>query len=119
MESQRKTERANCRGTRAAAVPRTTGSDEIKRYLIEYFGDRALEDITQFELQVRLNKLAKDFSDPIVRHTFSNLKAIFRTARKMKFIAEDPAEDLRMPDTRIAKKPKIAQSMMNSFSLKP
>jgi hypothetical protein len=51
---------------------------EIKRYLVEYFGERALEEINQFELQVHLNKLAKDFSDSIVRHTFSNVKAIFR-----------------------------------------
>jgi integrase len=68
--------------------------------------------VTQFELQVHLNKLAKDFSDSIVRHAFSNVKAIFRTARKMKFIAEDPAEDLLMPDTRTVKKPKIAPKMI-------
>jgi len=85
---------------------------EIKRYLVEYFGDRALEEVTQFEVQVHLNKLAKDFSDSIVRHAFSNLKAIFRTARKMKFITEDPAEDLLMPDTRIVKKPKIEPKMI-------
>jgi integrase len=47
-----------------------------------------------------------------VRHVFSNVKAIFRIARKMKFIAEDPAEDLRMPDTRIVKKPKIEPKMI-------
>jgi hypothetical protein len=68
--------------------------------------------VTQFELQVHLNKLAKDFSDSIVRHAFSNVKAIFRTARKMKFIAEDPAEDLLMQDTRTVKKPKIAPKMI-------
>jgi integrase len=85
---------------------------EIKRYLVEYFGERALEEVTHFELQVHLNKLAKDFSDSIVRHAFSSVKAIFRIARKMKFIAEDPAEDLRMPDTRIVKKPKIEPKMM-------
>jgi integrase len=85
---------------------------EIKRYLVEYFGDRALEEVTQFEVQVHLNKLAKDFSDSIVRHAFSNMKTIFRTARKMKFISEDPAEDLRMPDTRIVKKPKIEPKMI-------
>jgi hypothetical protein len=60
-----------------------------------------------------LNKLAKEFSDSIVRHAFSNLKAIFRTARKMKFIIEDPAEDLLMPDTRTAKRPKIEPKMIS------
>jgi integrase len=85
---------------------------EIKRYLVEYFGERALEEVSQFELQVHLNKLAKDFSDSIVRHAFSNVKAIFRTARKMKFISDDPAEDLRMPDTGVVKKPKIEPKMI-------
>ena len=85
---------------------------EINRYLVEYFGDRSLQEVTPFELQVHLNKLAKEFSDSIVRHAFSNLKAIFRTARKMKFIVEDPAEEMLMPDTRTVKKPKIAPKMI-------
>lgn len=85
---------------------------EINRYLVEYFGDRSVEEVTPFELQVHLNKLAKEFSDSIVRHAFSNLKAIFRTARKMKFIIEDPAEDLLMPDTRTVKRPKIEPKMI-------
>ena len=85
---------------------------EINRYLVEYFENSALEDISQFELQVHLNKLAKDFSDSIVRHGFSNMKAIFRTARKIKFIAEDPAEELLMPDTRPVKKPRIQPKMI-------
>lgn len=85
---------------------------EINRYLVEYFGDRSLEEATPFELQVHLNKLAKEFSDSIVRHAFSNLKAIFRAARKMKFIVEDPAEDILMPDTRTVKRPKIEPKMI-------
>ncbi len=85
---------------------------EINRYLVEYFKDRAIEEVPQFELQVHINKLAKEFSDSVVRHCFSNVKAIFRSARKMKFIVEDPAEDLLMPDTRTVKKPKIEPKMI-------
>ena len=85
---------------------------EVKRYLGEYFRDRSLGEVTQFELQVHLNRLAQEFSDSIVRHAFCNLKAIFRTARKMKFILEDPAEDLFMPDTHTVKKPKIEPQMI-------
>ena len=85
---------------------------EINRYLGEYFKDRPLGEVTQFELQVHLNKLAQEFSDSIVRHAFSNVKAIFRSARKMKFILEDPAEDLLMPDTRTVKQPKIQPQMI-------
>jgi integrase len=87
-------------------------SYEIERYLVEYFGDCSIEQVTQFELQLHLNRLAKDFSDSIVRHAFSNIKAIFRTARKLKFLVEDPAEELLMPDTRVVKKPKIEPRMI-------
>jgi integrase len=87
-------------------------SYEIERYLVEYFGDCSIEEVTQFELQIHLNRLAEDFSDSIVRHAFSNIKAIFRTARKMKFLVEDPAEDLFMPDTRVVEKPKIEPRMI-------
>ncbi len=87
-------------------------SYEIERYLVEQFGDLSIEQVTQFELQMHLNRLAKEFSDSIVRHAFSNIKSIFRTARKMKFLVEDPAEDLLMPDTRVVKKPKIEPRMI-------
>ncbi len=86
--------------------------NEIERYLVEQFGDLSIEQVTQFELQMHLNRLAKEFSDSIVRHAFSNIKSIFRTARKMKFLVEDPAEDLLMPDTRVVKKPKIEPRMI-------
>ncbi len=72
----------------------------------------SIGQVTQFELQIHLNRLAKEFSDSIVRHAFSNIKSIFRSARKMKFIVEDPAEDLLMPDTRAVKKPKIEPQMI-------
>jgi integrase len=90
----------------------TAGSPNTALPLVEHFGDRSIEQVTQFELQIHLNRLAKEFSDSIVRHAFSNIKSIFRTARKMKFIVEDPAEDLLMPDTRVVKKPKIEPRMI-------
>ena len=42
-------------------------SYEIERYLVEQFGDLSIEQVTQFELQIHLNRLAKEFSDSIVR----------------------------------------------------
>ena len=38
---------------------------EIERYLVEQFGDLSIEQVTQFELQIHLNRLAKEFSDSI------------------------------------------------------
>src|SRR5271165_7442714 len=85
---------------------------EINRYWAEYFKDRPLGEISQFELQVHLNNLAKEFSDSIVRHAFSNIRTIFRTARKMKFVTEDPAEDLLMPDTQTVERPKTQPELI-------
>jgi len=51
---------------------------EINRYWAEYFKDRPLGEISQFELQMHLNNLAKEFSDSIVRHAFSNYKDHFQ-----------------------------------------
>src|SRR5271165_7388585 len=85
---------------------------EINRYWAEYFKDRPLGKISQFELQVHLNKLAKEFSDSIVRHAFSNIRTIFRTARKMKFVTEDPAEDLLMPDAQTVQRPKTQPELI-------
>jgi integrase len=85
---------------------------EINRYWVEYFKDRPVGEISQFELQLHLNNLAKEFSDSIVRHAFSNIRTIFRTARKLKFISEDPAEDLLMPDTQTVKKPKTQPELI-------
>ena len=85
---------------------------EVNRYWAEYFKDRPLGEISQFELQVHLNNLAKEFSDSIVRHAFSNIRTIFRTARKMKFVTEDPAEDLLMPDTQTVQRPKTQPDLI-------
>src|SRR5271165_2157131 len=48
----------------------------------------------------------------IVRHAFSNIRTIFRTARKMKFVTEYPAEDLLMPDTQTVERPKTQPELI-------
>jgi len=63
---------------------------KVERYLVQFFGDHPIEEITHFEIQLHLNRLAKDFADSTVRHAFSNIKATFRTGRKTKFIVERP-----------------------------
>lgn len=81
---------------------------EIKRYLVGKFGAVPLRELDPFQLQIWLNKLAEKFSDTIVRHAYVNLRAILKMARKLKFLAENPAEDLQMPETREVKRPVIS-----------
>lgn len=81
---------------------------EIKRYLSGRFGSVPLRELDPFQLQIWLNKLAEGYSDAVVRHAFINLRAILNMARKLKFLAENPAEDLDMPETREVARPVIS-----------
>ena len=85
---------------------------EIERYLTTAVGSNPLRTLNTFELQVLLNKLAQDYSDSVVRHAYVNLKAILKTARKLKFIPEDPGEDLVMPDTKTVEKPTLSKEQI-------
>lgn len=80
---------------------------EIRRYLVSTLGSRPMRTLNTFELQVVLNKLAQTYSDSVVRHAYVNLKSIFKTARKLKFVPENPGEDLVMPDTKTVERPTL------------
>jgi integrase len=84
---------------------RETNDYDLKHYLAPIFSARALGSISEFELQVFLNQVAIKYSDSVVRHCYALLKSIFKTARKQKFIDDNPAEDLVMPKTKPVKKP--------------
>lgn len=73
---------------------------EIRRYLTKQFGERSLMEIGLFELQMHLNKLARSFSDSVVRHTYVNIRSIFNNAVDLEFLEKSPARKLNMPDTR-------------------
>jgi integrase len=85
---------------------------EIGRYLTSVIGSKALRTLNTFDLQVVLNKLAQGYSDSVVRHAYVNLKSILKTARKLKFVPEDPGEDLVMPDTKTVQKPTLSQEQI-------
>lgn len=57
------------------------------------------------ELQMLLNDLAQNYSHSIVKHAYVNLKSIMRVAEKLKFIADNPADDTRMPETKAVDRP--------------
>jgi integrase len=83
---------------------------EIRRYILEQFGQRPLKEIGLFELQTHLNRLAKNFSDSVVRHTNINIRSIFNNAVDLEFIQKSPARRLRMPETRTPDKTVIGPS---------
>ena len=72
-----------------------------------------MRNIGLFELQRLLNGLAERYSESIVRHAFANLKSVMKVAKKLKVLAEDPAEDLEMPVTRPVDKPTITAEQIS------
>jgi integrase len=85
---------------------------EIRHHLVSRFGHLALQEIDQYQLQIFVNELAEKFSNSTVQKCHTRLKAIMRLSRKLKYILEDPAEDLRMPQTRKTKKLRIASDQI-------
>lgn len=81
---------------------------EIQKYLLSSLRDLPLRKAGPFELQVLLNELTESYSNSVVRHAYVNLKAILRTAKKLKFIADNPAEDVAMPDTKPVDRPVLS-----------
>jgi integrase len=88
---------------------------EIGKYLVENFESVPIREIGLFELQVHLNKLAEIYSESIVRHAFVNIRSIMRLARKLKFLPEDPAEELKMPQTKEVKRPTMTAKQISDL----
>jgi len=78
---------------------------EISKYLVAKFSEVPLRRITAFEMQMVLNNLAERYSESIVKHAYVNLRSIMRVAHKLKFVSENPGEDLRMPETKTVHRP--------------
>jgi integrase len=85
----------------------------IEHYLILRFGDLPLRNLDTFGIQVWLNGLAdKGYSQAVVRHCFTNMRAITHMAKKQKYLAEDPGEDVTMPQTKPVEKPVMTREQI-------
>ncbi len=88
---------------------------EINKYLIEEFKTVPLRTIGLFELQTLLNNLAEKYSESIVKHAFVNLRSVMKMAQKLKFIADNPGEETKMPATRPVERPTMTPGQINSL----
>ena len=91
---------------------RQTNGYALKRYLNSRFGEMPLNSLNTFELQVYLNQLAERYSESVVKQAFINLRAIFKMARKQKYLGEDPAEDIVLPWTKPVQKPVMSHEQI-------
>jgi integrase len=92
---------------------RKTNTYHLEHYLVAQFGDIPLRKLDAFGIQVWLNGMAdKDYSQAVVRHCFTNLRAITHMAKKQKYLAEDPGEDVTMPQTKPVEKPVMTREQI-------
>jgi integrase len=92
---------------------RKTNTYQLEHYLISQFGDHPLRKLDTFEIQVWLNGMAdKGYSQAVVRQCFSNMRAITYMAKKQKYLAEDPGEDVTMPQTKPMEKPVMTREQI-------
>jgi integrase len=92
---------------------RKTNSYQLEHYLVSKFGDLPLKKLNSFQIQIFLNEMAaKGYSDSVVRSCFSNIRAITRMAKKHKYIAENPGEDVTMPQAKMAEKPVMTREQI-------
>ncbi len=93
-----------------------TNTYQLDHYLVSAFGDLPLSRLDTFEIQIWLNGLAeKGYSEAVVRQCFTNIRSITRLAKKQKYLSEDPAEDIKMPQTKSAEKPVMLREQILSL----
>jgi integrase len=54
----------------------------------------------------------KGYSQSVVRQCFTNIRAITYMAKKQKYLAEDPREDVTMPQTKLVEKPLMTREQI-------
>jgi integrase len=92
---------------------RKTNSYQLEHYLVSRFGDLPLRKLDAFGIQIWLNGLAdKGYSQTVVRQCFTNIRAITHTAKKQKFLAEDPGEEVNMPQTKPVERPVMTREQI-------
>jgi len=92
---------------------RKTNTYQLKHYLVSQFGDLPLRRLDAFGIQIWLNGLAeRGYSQAVVHQCFSNIRAITHTAKKQKFLVEDPGEDVTMPQTKPVERPAMMREQI-------
>jgi hypothetical protein len=67
----------------------------MESHVLPKFGETPLCDLTRFELQSHLNKLAKNYSKSVVQKARTWLKAALEEAIDQDFLSKNPGENWR------------------------
>jgi integrase len=95
---------------------RKSNTFNIEHYLLSQFENLPLRKLDTFGIQIWLNRLAeKNYSHAVVRQSFTNMRAITYMAKKQKYLAEDPGEDVTMPQTKPVIRPVISRAQIQAL----
>jgi integrase len=72
----------------------------FQNHVMPQFGQKRLSELSRFELQLHVNKLAQEYSKSIVQKVRTWLKASLDEAVDQDFLFKNPARKLEMPVTR-------------------
>ncbi|MGH9615898.1 MAG: tyrosine-type recombinase/integrase [Acidobacteriaceae bacterium] len=92
-----------------------TAEYEIRRHLLSRFKEKPMCEVTYFDLQLVLNQLAEGYAESTVKHIYAYSKGIMRMARKLKFVGENPADDLQLPEMKPVDRPTLTQEQILSL----
>lgn len=79
---------------------RATQIDNIERYCVKLLEHRPLIEVQKFELQMILNRLARQYSESVVDKFMTWSRAILEEAVDQEFIPKNPARRLAKPETK-------------------
>lgn len=88
---------------------------ELLKYVLERFGNVALEDMDGIQMQRWLSDLAKTRSASLVRHCHIFLRSIMGEATEQEYCRKNPARLLRVPKLRPVLKPYLSMDEVNAL----
>lgn len=97
--------------------PRTQGSYRqlTLNYIIPYFSNIRLQNLTHTDIQKFINFLSKTKSPKTVRNTFSVLNLILKEAVFNDLISKNPAENIRLPKLKQEEMKIIPDTKISEF----
>lgn len=78
-----------------------------RRWVLPYFKDFSVSDITPADVQRFVNLFAGKYSISVLKHVRATLNCVFETAVDWRYLKENPASKLRLPEGLAVKKAKV------------
>ncbi len=92
-----------------APSTRETNTYIVERHIIPALGEKPLTELDKFDCGIFLNQVAAGFSETVVQHCRTLLKAILEEAVEADLIRKNPTRKLALPEMPEVEKPVLAK----------